>query len=272
MYSAIIIPARFGSTRFPGKPLHMIAGKTLLQRVCDVAAEAARGLDNVQVCVATDDERILAHAQALGVKAVMTPEHCPTGTDRVLHASLQLDPIPDFVVNLQGDAPLTPPSILRALLLSAKDADPDVAVFTPAVRLSWQELDQFRHNKIKTPFSGTTVVMNDKNDAFWFSKNIIPAIRQEEKWREKEQHSPVYQHLGVYAYFREALTKYVTWSETLYERCEGLEQLRWLMHGYRIRVVPVELPRGTSLSGVDTLEDARRVENFLNENASENKD
>jgi len=255
--SAIIIPARFGSTRFPGKPLQMIAGKTLLHHVCEVALQAAKTVENCVVCVATDDERILKHAKDLGVHAVMTPVECPTGSDRVLAAALQLDPMPDCVVNLQGDAPLTPPIVL-VKLLQALQQDITADVVTPAVKLTWQDLQQVQQNKQTTPFSGTTVTFNSQTHrAYWFSKNIIPAIRKPNK---EEVYSPVHQHLGVYGYRLTALQAYVDLQQSYYEQCESLEQLRFLENGYHIRIVPLELPTGGSMSGVDTPEDAKRVE------------
>ena len=260
MNSAIIIPARFGSTRFPGKPLQVILGKTLLQRVCEVANEAAQAVKDCTVCVATDDERIIKHAEQLGVKALMTPVECPTGSDRVLAAAQQLPSLPDCVVNLQGDAPQTP-AILLIKLLQALQQDMTADVVTPAVRLTWKALDQLREHKKQTPFSGTTVTFNPQTHrAYWFSKNIIPAIR---KPNIDEPFSPVYQHLGVYGYRLPALHAFVDLQQSCYEQCESLEQLRFLENGYHIRVVPVELPSGGSLSGIDTPEDAARLTAFL---------
>jgi len=260
MNSAIIIPARFGSTRFPGKPLQVIAGKTLLQRVCEVANEAAQSVKDCVVCVATDDQRIADHAESLGVRAIMTPVECLTGSDRALMAAQQLSPLPDCVVNLQGDAPQTP-AIVLIKLLQALQQDMTADVVTPVVRLTWEELERLRENKKQTPFSGTTAIFNQQTHrALWFSKNIIPAIR---KPNLHEPFSPVHQHLGVYGYRLPALRAFVDLQQSYYEQCESLEQLRFIENGYHIRVVPLELPSGGSLSGIDTPEDAARLVSFL---------
>src|SRR6185436_18746893 len=116
MKNLIVIPARYGSTRFPGKPLTKIAGKTLLQHVCLAAQQAVQQIPDVAILVATDDVRILQHAHELNVNAVLTPEACATGTDRVIAAIKQLSNTPEYIINLQGDAPLTPVSVLISLL------------------------------------------------------------------------------------------------------------------------------------------------------------
>ena len=116
MKTAIVIPARYSSTRLPGKPLAMIAGQTLLQRVVRLSQAAAAGLSKVSVVVATDDDRIIQHCSTLGVAAIMTSPHAPTGTDRVAEAVRKLPDKPDFILNMQGDAPFTPPDFLRAMI------------------------------------------------------------------------------------------------------------------------------------------------------------
>ena len=123
MRAIVIIPARYGSTRLPGKPLTLIAGQTMLSRVCAIAHAAARDNDDIDVLVATDDARIGAHCEAIGTPWVMTPATCPSGTDRVLAALRQLPQAYDVVVNLQGDAPLTPPDFITAMLRTF-EADP----------------------------------------------------------------------------------------------------------------------------------------------------
>lgn len=262
MRTVIVIPARFGSTRFPGKPLHMIAGKTLLQRVCETATQAALQADNLSVLVATDDERIFQHATSLNVPVVMTPEACETGSDRVMAAIEQLSEQPDYVINLQGDTPLLPINVLLDVIKTLQN-NPSSPVITPAVRLSWTELDRFREHKQKSPFSGTSVVMDKNNRALWFSKNIIPAIRNEAKLRATSDLSPVFRHIGLYAYHVDALRQFVQLSPSYYETLEGLEQLRLLENGIAIDIVPVQLKDFAVFSGVDTPEDAVLAEQLL---------
>ena len=257
---AIVIPARFGSSRFEGKPLAKIGPHTMLEHTCHTALEAAKVLGDVAVIVATEDERIFEHAQSIaGVIPVMTPDSCPTGSDRVLAAIDALNISPQVVINLQGDAPFTPSHFLSQIAQVLLD-HPEFAVATPAVQLTWEELDKFRESKKTTPFSGTTVVMDAYQKALWFSKNIIPAIRGEEKLRLKESFSPVYQHIGLYGFQLEALRKFVALPESVYEKLEGLEQLRLLENGLSIRVEKVSYGKYGPIPGVDTPEDLKRAE------------
>jgi 3-deoxy-manno-octulosonate cytidylyltransferase (CMP-KDO synthetase) len=260
--TAIIIPARYASTRLPGKPLAVIAGRTMLARVVELARAAALGLRDVSITVATDDARIAQHCATLNVASVMTSPDCPSGTDRVAEAVRQLHETPDFVLNMQGDAPLTPPDFLRALIDSFTASPCDVV--TPVSRMSWDQLDRFRDNKKTTPFSGSCAVFNEATgNAFWFSKNIIPAIRNEEKLRAASPMSPIYRHIGVYGYSLTMLNTYVTLPEGMYEKLEGLEQLRVLENGYTIRCVPVNYKGRASMSGVDSPEDIARAEELI---------
>lgn len=262
MKTAIIIPARFASVRLPGKPLAMIAGRTMLRRVIDIANAAAKGDPNVTVVVATDDDRIAAHCDDLGAAHVMTPASCATGTDRVAAAVDLLDFKPEFVLNMQGDAPLTPPDFLRAMIDAFK-ASPCEMV-TPVTRLTWEQLDKLRESKKTTPFSGTTAAFDEKTGrAFWFSKNIIPAMRKEDKLRGENPISPVWRHIGIYGYSLKMLKLYGTLPESPYETLEGLEQLRVLENGYEIRCVPVDYRGRASMSGVDSPEDVTRAEALI---------
>lgn len=262
MKATIVIPARFGSTRLPGKPLAMIAGQTMLQRVVRIASVAAAGDPDITLLVATDDARIGKHAQELGVPWTMTPVSCPTGTDRALQAVRQLKAQPDFVVNLQGDTPLLPPDFLRALLdaFVARPCD----VVTPVTQLTWDELDQLREHKKTTPFSGTTAVFDaTTGQAFWFSKTILPALRAEEALRRDGPLSPVWRHVGLYGYARPMLERFGDLPEGHFERLEGLEQLRILENGYTIRCVPVDYKGRANMSGIDSLEDIARAEALI---------
>lgn len=262
MRTVIIIPARYGSTRLPGKPLAMIAGQSMLRRVTRIAQAAANDDTDISIVVATDDDRIVQHAAEMGVASVMTPVSCPTGTDRAQAAVAQLRYKPDFILNLQGDAPLTPPDFVRAMIDSfAKDpAD----LVTPVTQMTWEQLDKLRENKKTTPFSGTTVAFDETTGlAHWFSKNIIPAVRKEKDLRDKSPLSPVWRHIGLYGYSRTMLEKFPKLPEGKFEKLEGLEQLRVLEHGYKIRCVPVDYKGRASMSGVDSPEDIARAEALI---------
>lgn len=261
MRTAIIIPARYGSTRFPGKPLALLKGKPILQHVVDLCTKATEGLDNVSVHVATDDQRIADFANSIGVSAIMTDESCKTGSDRARAAADTLPEKPDFILNVQGDAPLTPPEVVRQLVLSAQAGEVKDIV-TPAVQLGWDDLDIFRERKHETPFSGTTVVFDAKKRAMWFSKQVLPAIRGEDKLRSSEVLSPVFRHIGLYGYMSHALEAFCEMPETQYEKLEGLEQLRALEAGLHIRVVPVKVNLAF-LSGIDTQADLANAERYL---------
>ena len=262
MPSTIIIPARYGSKRFPGKPLAILAEKSMLERVIEIACQAALDFDQIEVIVATDDARIAEHSENLGVKTIMTSLGCTTGTDRCLEAVQQLSYRPDFVLNLQGDAPFTPVHFLTALLNSAIE-DPHLAIATPAVALDWATLDQWRRHKITTPFSGTSVVFDKNDNALWFSKDIIPAIRNEKELREKNELSPVFQHIGLYLYRYDILEKYVAMPQTPYEILEELEQLRLLENNIQIRIITVKHQGPIPPSGIDSLDDLTRAEAFM---------
>lgn len=258
----IVIPARYKSSRLPGKPLIKIAGKTMLQHVVDTALQAAKSITGVEVLVATDDNRILQHAADLKVNAVMTPESCETGTDRIIAAVAALKVKPNAVLNIQGDAPLTPLSVIQTLLSHLQNAEKST-VITPVMQLSWQDLDTLRAVKLHSPFSGTTAIINQQQDAIWFSKQIIPAIRSEEILRTKDKLSPVFQHLGLYGYSLDMLDIFAKLPVGHYEQLEALEQLRFLENGYKIQAIPVSLPNLHAWRGVDTEQDAKFVEEIL---------
>lgn len=262
MTDLIVIPSRFGSTRLPGKPLMTIAGRTLLERVLHVARTAASKIADVEIVVATDDARILDHAVALGAEAVMTGSHISSGTGRALAAAEQRDTEPDIVVNLQGDAPFVPADAIVRLLEAARNQPSDVT--TPVVALDWAERDALRAHKRQTPFSGTTCVRAPDGRALWFSKAIIPAIRNEQALRSNSDISPVLRHLGLYAYRMDALRRFEAAPPSHYEQLEGLEQLRFLEMGMVIQAINIDRPR-RSMSGIDTAEDIALAERVIAE-------
>ena len=263
MKTVIIIPARYGSTRFPGKPLTLIDGQTMLSRVVDIAKQAIEKLNDVTLAVATEDKRIADHSEEVGIKAIMTSDDCATGSDRVLQALDKLGNDFDFVLGLQGDAPFTPPEAPIKMIEAFKN-NPEIEVVTPIVNLRWEELDKLREQKKITPFSGTTVTIDNSGTALWFSKNILPAIRKEEELRANE-FSPVHQHIGLYGYRPDILRRFVSLPQGHYEKLEGLEQLRLLENGISIQTVKLEVAAGLAQAGIDSPEDVERAEKLLKE-------
>lgn len=267
MKTAIVIPARYASTRFPGKPLEKINGKTMLARVVSVARIAASKFRNVDLMVATDDKRIAAYCKTITVPCVMTSPGCRTGSDRALQAVKKSGTKYDFIVNFQGDAPFTDPAILAALIKAMNKSRGAIEVVTPVHRLDWSDLDRLRAAKKKTPFSGTTVTRRKDGFALWFSKQVLPAIRKEDEKRGNGLGpSPVFQHIGIYGFSRKALERFVKLPPSHYEELEGLEQLRLLENG--ISVLTVEVKPGDATlkklqGGIDSPGDAARVEKIL---------
>ncbi len=231
-----------------------LAGRSVLAWTLD----AARGADVGPVLVATESADIAEHARALGAEAVMTPADCATGSDRALAAVGTLSDRPEIVVNLQGDAPLTPPGAIRAVV-EALAADPGAGVATPVRRLSWEALDALREAKKTAPFSGTTAVVGPDGRALWFSKMVLPAIRRE----DRAGPCPVLQHIGLYAFRLTALERFCTLPEAGYERLEGLEQLRLVEAGIPVRAVEVPPEHAPPMGGIDTPEDLARAEVLL---------
>ena len=253
MRTVIIIPARFGSTRLPGKPLMMIAGMRLLQRTWSIA-KAVKHVDAVYI--ATDDERIQQHAESFGAKVLMTPTEAPNGTERVFHAVTQLPVQPDIILNLQGDAVLTPPWVIQALIDTLR-ADPSVGFATTATRLTPVQYQLMAQSKQNGAVGGTTVVFDKENNALYFSKSLIPFVRQ-----SSSDQFPVFRHIGLYIYRYPVLKRYLALPPSLLEQTEGLEQLRALENGIPIKVVQVDY-RGRSHWAVDSQADIEQVEQLI---------
>lgn len=255
----VVIPARAGSSRLPRKPLRLIAGRTLLHRTIAMARAAIRGVPDADLIVATDDRDIADHACQVGCDAAMTDSAIATGSGRALAAARQRRAPPRFVVNLQGDSPFQPEGALRSVI-AALQSGADVA--TPVIALDWPALDALRDHKTRSPFSGTTCARAPDGRALWFSKTIIPAIRNEEALRASQPLSPVWRHVGLYGYTLDALTRFEQTPPTLLENLEGLEQLRLLELGIPVTTVPVDPPLFDS-SGIDTEADIARVEALI---------
>jgi 3-deoxy-manno-octulosonate cytidylyltransferase (CMP-KDO synthetase) len=258
-----VIPARYDSSRLPGKPLMKIKGIEMIKRVASIASNVCAENENCAYVVATDDDRIVGFCNDNGINVTCTSKNCRNGTERCRDAVERLNLSPKLVINLQGDNPLCPPWVIQDIIAEWQRVEADV--YTPSVRLSWEEYDKLIASKKETPFSGTTV-MEDKNGfAIAFSKNIIPAIRKPEKAREILKTSPVIRHIGLYAYTCQTLMEYTDSEESLYEKSyiEGLEQMRFLYNGYKVKLVATDYRGRETSSGVDSVEDVERVEEII---------
>lgn len=235
---AIIIPARYASTRYPGKPLVPLRGcdgqaKTLIQRSweCAMSVEGAKG-----VWVATDDERIRDEVESFGGRVVMTAESCANGTERCADAIASMGDVADVIVNLQGDAPLSPAFVVYDLVRRLAD-DPQAAMATPGVQCSRSVYRHLAEDAVQGRVGGTTVVCSSEGNALYFSKRLLPYLPAAEAERE---FPPVNLHLGLYAYRPEALRLYSAAPVSELEQLEGLEQLRFLNLGQKVAVVQLD--------------------------------
>ncbi len=256
----IVVPARYASTRYPGKPLVPLTGatgqaRTLIERSWR-AARAVRGAD--RVVVATDDARIREAAQGFGAEVVMTSPACLNGTERVAEAHAALGGAYDIVVNLQGDAPLTPPWFVEALV-AALAADPAAEVATPVLRCDSRALAALREDRRAGRVGGTTAVFGEGGRALYFSKEVIPYTGRD---YDADAPTPVFHHVGVYAFRPAALSAYPGWPEGVLERLEGLEQLRFLERGRPMLCVKVEA-RGRQFWELNNPSDVPRLEAML---------
>ena len=237
---AIIIPARYKSTRFPGKPLVRFEGADGKSRsLVEHSWRAAREVPGIRcVVVATDDDRIAREVEGFGGTVVMTPAECENGTERCAAAIPRLDDSIQVVVNFQGDAPLTPPSVVTSVIERLCDGS-DVAVATPAIRCTPAVYGHLADDAAKGRVGGTTVVFNRSREALYFSKRLLPYADSKMALTALP---PTYLHLGVYAYSREALAAYVKMGVAELEKAEGLEQLRFLDAGMRVGIALCDAP------------------------------
>jgi 3-deoxy-manno-octulosonate cytidylyltransferase (CMP-KDO synthetase) len=236
-----IIPARYASTRFPGKALADINGKSMIQRVYEQAAKSA-ALDTV--VVATDDERILQHVRSFGGNAVMTAAHHPSGTDRCFEALQQLGTGYKYVINIQGDEPLIDPAQIDELAAVLQDCTTEIA--TQMIPVSNHE-ELFDKGEVK-------IVLNTAREALYFSRMVIPFIKgvDEKEWHLHHQY---YRHVGMYAYRTDVLERITELGVSSLEQAESLEQLRWLENGFKIKCVPTTYDSHC----IDTPEDLARM-------------
>lgn len=250
----IVIPARMASTRYPGKPKALIAGKTMIERVWRIA-KAVPSAD--RVIIATDDDGLKSFCEGFGAEVAMTSPDCLTGTDRVAEVAAKL-PEYDVVFNLQGDAVLTPPHVIEALLKTMKE-EPEAPMATPIVHLKGETLEAFLEKKRTGSTTGTTVVFDLKGYAMYFSKLVIPNVRDK---KDFDGEPPIYRHIGLYAYRPDVLATFASLPEGRFERAERLEYLRLLENGIRIRCVEVDM-QGRTMASVDNFEDIAVVEDLI---------
>jgi 3-deoxy-manno-octulosonate cytidylyltransferase (CMP-KDO synthetase) len=236
MKTLVAIPARYASVRYPGKPLVTLRGpdgtKSLIRRSWE-AAMAVRGID--RVVVATDDDRIADHAAGFGAEVVMTSSDARNGTERCAEVAAIL-PGFDVVVNLQGDAPLTPAWFVEDLVAGLVAA-PAADIATPVLRCDGQALAGFRADRREGRVGGTTAVFGAQGMALYFSKEVIPFTGRD---YAPDEPTPVFHHVGVYAYRPAALAAYPAWPIGPLETLEGLEQLRFLENGRNVLCVEVQ--------------------------------
>jgi 3-deoxy-manno-octulosonate cytidylyltransferase (CMP-KDO synthetase) len=235
-----IIPARYASTRFPGKPLIDINGKSMIQRVYEQAAKSSLN----KVVVATDDERIAAHVKAFGGNVVMTAEHHQSGTDRCYDAYRQQNQSYDYVVNIQGDEPFILPEQIDLVISCFKEADIQLATLIKKIETA-EEL--FNINSPK-------VVISKAMEALYFSRQPIPYCRNVPNDIWHKQHT-YYKHIGIYGYRTDILEQITQLPPSALELAESLEQLRWLENGFRIATAITEF----ETIGIDTPEDLEKI-------------
>jgi len=234
-----VIPARFASTRFPGKPLAMIDGMSMIQRVYNQCKKTSV-LD--KVVVATEDQRILEHVISFGGEAVLTSEHHQSGTDRIGEVIQKITPEPDLVINIQGDEPFINPTQIELLVSLFEKSDTQIATLSKKIT----DEDPTNPNIVK-------VVTTNDLKALYFSRSIIPYPRN------KKDNTIYYKHLGIYGYRTEVLKNLVQLSPGMLETTESLEQLRWLEAGFTIRVAETEF----ETISIDTPEDLSLVEKMM---------
>ncbi len=238
-----IIPARYASTRFPGKPLAMLGGRTVIQRVYEQVAAVLE-----EAYVATDDERIFKAVEEFGGRVVMTRQDHKSGTDRIEEAAEKIGTQADVIINIQGDEPFIQKSQIETLKSLFENSETQIGTLGK----------KFESIEAATNPNSPKIVTDKNGFALYFSRSVIPYIRGKEQ-AEWLQHFPFLKHLGLYAYRRDVLRQITQLPQSPLELAESLEQLRWLENGYRIRVGLTDV----ETVGIDTPEDLRRAEEFI---------
>ncbi len=240
-----IIPARYSSTRFPGKPLIDLAGKSMLQRVYE-QCQKSKALE--RIIIATDDERIYDHALSFGAEVCMTDAQHPSGTDRCAEVSLKMNLNTEVVVNIQGDEPLINPQQITDLVECFNDPKTQIATLIKKI-----EKQDVLFN-VNTP----KVIIDAENFAIYFSRQTIPHLRNIEPSDWLKSHT-FYQHIGIYAYKKNVLAEITQLNQSILEKAESLEQLRWLEHQYKIKTACTS----AETFAIDTPEDVQMVLDIL---------
>jgi 3-deoxy-manno-octulosonate cytidylyltransferase (CMP-KDO synthetase) len=243
-----IIPARYASTRFPAKPLALLGGKPIVQRVYEQVAKVVE-----KVVVATDDERIYDTVVSFGGEVVMTSPNHKSGTDRCAEAYEKLGYEADIIINVQGDEPFVAPEQIESLIGCFDDESVDIATLVKP--FSAKEGIEVLENP-----NSPKVVINKRGEAIYFSRSVVPYLRGVERSEWLKCHT-FYKHIGIYAFRAKALNEVTALAQTPLEEAESLEQLRWLESGYKIKVGITDI----ETIGIDTPEDLQRAELFLKE-------
>jgi 3-deoxy-manno-octulosonate cytidylyltransferase (CMP-KDO synthetase) len=252
MKIAAIIPARYASTRFPGKPLADIAGKTMIQRVYEQCKQIN---ELAYVIVATDDERIYQNVIQFGGQACMTSTQHLTGTDRIWEVVEKLNLAVDVIINVQGDEPFIQPSQIHNIIDCFQDPNAAIATLVKPIQ----------QNEVLFNINAPKVVLDDAHFALYFSRQAIPFLRNEptENWLNKH---PYFQHIGVYGFRKDVLQKLVKLEPSKLEQAESLEQLRWLAAGYKIKTATTH----ETTIAIDTPEDLEIAIKLYNQNTHGN--
>jgi 3-deoxy-manno-octulosonate cytidylyltransferase (CMP-KDO synthetase) len=240
-----IIPARYASTRFPGKPLIQINGKSMIQRVYE---QAAKSKLMTKIIIATDDDRIAEHAKSFGAEVVITKAEHPSGTDRCFEAYQLNGQNFDYVLNIQGDEPFLDPEQIDSL---AQGCAEDVEIATQMIKCTDHDV-LFDKGEVK-------IILNSNKEALYFSRNVIPFIKGKDE-KEWHKHFDYYRHVGMYAYRTDILEKITQLKPSALELAESLEQLRWVEHGYKIKCIETSFESHC----IDTPEDIEKVMRLMN--------
>ena len=260
MKAVIIIPARYGSTRYPGKPLAPLRTREGKKSLIQLSWEAANKVSGIsEIYVATDDKRIEEHAVAFGAKVIRTSSKCKNGTERCAEAVSNARLEAEIIVNFQGDAPLTPSWFVEEIIAGLK-ADKSTDMATPVLRLDRKSYNLFFEDRKSDRVGGTTVVFDKDMYALYFSKELIPFF--EISKIEQDKLIPCYHHVGVYAYRKNILREYLSWPESNLEQLEGLEQLRFLSENKKVKCVEVS-SRGNVFWELNNPEDVQRIEKVI---------